>query len=211
MSKTSEIGSDPSRRSGVTLAVSVLALLSLLFWIDDALPYLDFSEGSYGRFWDRSGWLLSHVLGGSLALLMGPFQFWSGLRGRYPSAHPWTGRLYVAGVVVAAASALPLAFQTESWTFGVALFVGNILWLATTALALLAALRRRIEAHRAWALRSYILTFAFVSFRLILEIPFIEQLESDPELSTTICWLSWAVPLLVYEFFRQVRQDRFIP
>jgi len=94
------------RRALTTPAISLIVLLSLLFWVDDALPYFDVSEISYGRFWDRSGWLLTHVIGGSLALLVGPFQFWSGLRQRHMQFHQWTGRLYTVGVALSAATAL---------------------------------------------------------------------------------------------------------
>jgi hypothetical protein len=82
--------------------------LAFVLLFDDALPYLQYTEASYERFWERSGWLLIHVLGSSLALLIGPFQFWSGLRRPYltvhrwtrlMAVHRWTGRLYVAGVV----------------------------------------------------------------------------------------------------------------
>jgi len=128
MAKTSEIG------------IGLIALLTVVFLIDDVLPYLELNEASYGRFWDRSGWLLSHVIGGSL----------------------------------------------ESWTFGVVLFIGGVFWLATTSKAVLAAVRRHIAHHREWMIRSYIFTFSFVSFRLLLEIPWIENLGTDAEVSTTI-------------------------
>lgn len=203
-------GPDGSWRVLATLGAVLVILLALLFWFDDALPYFEFDEASYGRVRDRSGWLLTHVIGGSLALLMGPFQFWSGLRRRHVSVHHWTGRLYVAGIVLGAATAFQLSFHTQSWTFGVALFVGGVVWLVTTAIALVAAVRRRIEAHREWVLRSYIVTLTFVSFRLILEIPWVEQLGTDAETSTTAGWLCWVVPLLGYEFLRQVRHDRLL-
>jgi len=188
------------RRALTTPAISLIVLLSLLFWVDDALPYFDVSEISYGRFWDRSGWLLTHVIGGSLALLVGPFQFWSGLRQRHMQFHQWTGRLYTVGVALSAATALQLAFHTESWTFGVVLFVGGVFWLVTTGNALLAAAGRHIDIHREWMIRSYMFTFYFVSFRLLLEISWIENLGTDAEVSTTIGWLCWVVPLMGYEF-----------
>jgi len=43
MAKTSEIG------------IGLIALLTVVFLIDDVLPYLELNEASYGRFWDRSG------------------------------------------------------------------------------------------------------------------------------------------------------------
>lgn len=203
-------------RTFARLGALMIIFLSVAFLIDDAVQYLQYTEASYERFWERSGWLLIHVLGGSLALLIGPFQFWSGLRRphltvhrwrRLMTVHRWTGRLYVAGIVCGAATAFQLSFHTEEWTFGVALFTGAVVWLVTTAVALVAAIRRRIQAHREWVMRSYILTFSFVSFRLILEIPWVEQLGTDAQTSTTVGWLCWVVPLLTYECVRQLRQD----
>jgi hypothetical protein len=70
-----------------------------------------------------------------------------------------------------------------------------------------AALQRRIKAHREWMQRSYTLTFTFVIFRLLLEIPWIEGLGTEPEVSTTIGWLCWLVPLLVLELSRRIRYE----
>jgi hypothetical protein len=80
-------------------------------------------------------------------------------------------------------------------------------WLAATCLAVVEAIRGRFDTHREWMLRSYILTFSFVSFRLVLEIPWVEQLGTEAEVSTTFGWLCWVLPLCTYEFLRQLRQD----
>ena len=71
----------------------------------------------------------------------------------------------------------------------------------------MAALQRRIKAHREWMQRSYTLTFTFVIFRLLLEIPWIEELGTEAEVSTTIGWLCWLVPLLVLELSRRIRNE----
>jgi len=44
--------------------------------------------------------LVPHVLGGLLAILIGPLQFWARLRRDYVQVHRWSGRVYLAGVVV---------------------------------------------------------------------------------------------------------------
>ena len=74
-------------------------------------------------------------------------------------------------------------------------------------MGLVAALQRRIKAHREWMQRSYTLTFTFVIFRLLLEIPWIEELGTEAEVSTTIGWLCWLVPLLVLELSRRIRYE----
>src|SRR5215472_2569756 len=52
--------------------------------------YLNYSPESFDPYWSRRGWLLFHVSGGTLALLVGPWQFWTGLRKTMPYVHRWT-------------------------------------------------------------------------------------------------------------------------
>ncbi len=96
------------------------------------------------------------------------------------------------------------------WTLGVALLTLGVVWLATSAAALAAALRRNIPAHREWMLRSYLVTLAFVTFRLLLEIPALQALGTRAEVFTTFGWLCWVLPLVGYELFRQARRDRLL-
>src|ERR1700730_698115 len=49
---------------------------------------------------------LTHMLIAPMALLLGPFQFFPGLRAKYPHAHRWSGRVYVAACVVAGTGGL---------------------------------------------------------------------------------------------------------
>src|SRR5690349_24671542 len=83
------------RAAGFFVGVG-LVVLGARFLMTDAIPFItDISPGTYGRFWPRRNWLLTHIAGSGLALLVGPFQFWSGMRRRSMLVHRWTGRLYV--------------------------------------------------------------------------------------------------------------------
>ncbi|HYJ94122.1 MAG TPA: DUF2306 domain-containing protein, partial [Vicinamibacterales bacterium] len=78
-----------------------LVVLGARYLINDAIPFLtDISSGKFGRFWPRRVWLLTHIAASGLALLAGPFQFWSGLRQHSMLVHRWSGRLYVVGVII---------------------------------------------------------------------------------------------------------------
>jgi hypothetical protein len=88
------------------LVAACLVVLGARYLINDAIPFLtDISSGKFGRFWPRRVWLLTHIVGSGLALLVGPFQLWSGLRQHAMLVHRWSGRLYVVGSSVA----LPLS------------------------------------------------------------------------------------------------------
>jgi len=95
----------PNHAGGQRLlqAVAWVIVLSLTaFFLATRVPrYLVLTAQSYGPyFWPRSSWLLPHVLGGLLAILIGPLQFWARLRRDYVQVHRWSGRVYLAGVVV---------------------------------------------------------------------------------------------------------------
>src|ERR1700739_838146 len=74
------------------------------------------------NYWTMRGWLLMHMTGGMVALLTGPWQFWTGFRMRYATLHRWTGRLFLCGVAVGSAGAYHMAIVTTfGWAFGFSL------------------------------------------------------------------------------------------
>jgi hypothetical protein len=190
------------------LVLGGLILLGLRFFFKDAFPYYSISEQSYGRFWSQWGWLLAHVVGGTLALFMGPLQFWSGFRRKYVQLHRWTGRLYLSGVLLGASAAFYLSFFiTLGWAIGVALFTLGAVWLTTSAMAYLAIRNRQVDVHKEWMIRSYVLTFAFVTFRLLNEFQFIADLGIEDRF-TMVAWVSWVIPLFVTEVVLQWKRIR---
>jgi hypothetical protein len=58
-----------------------------------------------------------------------------------------------------------------------------------------AARNRRFDAHRAWMIRSYVLTWSFVLCRLVGRVPWLANIGDG----AAIVWLSWIVPLLLCE------------
>jgi hypothetical protein len=126
------------RRAAGFLVAAFLVVLGARFFISDAIPFLtDISPDKFGRFWPRRAWLLTHIAGGSLALLVGPLQFWSGLRRRSMRIHRWTGRLYVVGVLIGGSAAFYLASQAEQGaTFGVSLGALGVAWWTTTGMGI---------------------------------------------------------------------------
>ena len=80
----------------------VIVLSLTAFFLATRVPrFLVLTAQSYGPyFWPRLSWVLPHVLSGLLAILIGPLQFWARLRRDYVQVHRWSGRVYLAGVVV---------------------------------------------------------------------------------------------------------------
>lgn len=187
------------------IKVIVLVFLLLLaggFIIDDVLPYLRFDKEVYGHFWATKWGLIGHIAGALLALIIGPFQFWKSFRDYNISTHQLLGKVYVAAVILGASSATFLAWTSAldvHWTWSVSVQAGAFFWLASLAMAVRAILQKRIHSHRAWMIRSYVLAFAFILFRWVVDFPFIIDLGSFVERAPSVAWVSFTIPLFITE------------
>lgn len=148
-----------------------------------------------------SPWLLVHVAAAASALLVGPFQFLRGLRRRSPAVHRWLGRAYVLGCTVGAVSGMPLALGATTGMVSTAGFgLLSVAWLVATLVAWTAAMRRHIDRHRAWMLRSFALTLAAVTLRVYL--PVLDLLPIAFEDGyRAISFLCWVPNLLLVETY----------
>ena len=193
------------RRAAGFLVAAFLVVLAARYFINDAVPFLtDISPAKFGRFWPRRVWLLTHIAGGSLALLVGPFQFWSGLRRRSMPVHRWTGRLYVVGVLIGGSAAFYLASHAQGVIFGISLGALGVAWWTTTGMAYLAIRLGQVGQHKEWVVRSYVVTFTFVTTRWLAELGVLPSLGRDP--FATLIWLSWSMSLLAAEVILQGRK-----
>jgi hypothetical protein len=196
----------PSRR-GTAVLLSVTALAALAFVAAVAVPY--FLSSTYGppEYAPRRGWLLLHIVGGMIALLTGPVQLWLGLADRGMAWHRRMGYGYITGITLGSVGAFYMATHTDfGWIFGAGLFGLGIAWVTTTALAFLAIKRSLIEQHKEWMIRSYVVTFAFVTFRVIQPALQAAHVGTVFEELAFAAWACWAVPLLVAELVIQGRK-----
>ena len=108
--------------------------------------------------------LIPHTLAGMLALLIGPINFSSRIRQRYLKLHRVLGRIYVISVFIGAATGVALATGRPGLP-GTSMQAAA--WIVCTSAALIAARNRQIVQHRQWMVRSYAVTFTFVSSRLL--------------------------------------------
>jgi len=196
------------------LVLATLAL-ALLWFVVQRMHYLiDYSLVSYTPyFWARRAGLITHLAGGSLAITAGLVQIWLGLTNRVGTLHHVLGRVYAAGVLIGSVGGFYLAVRIPGpLAYAAGLFGLCVAWLITTGMALYAIGTRRIEQHREWMLRSYTVTFAFVTYRLAgywlrrwLDMP---DSEAADEVDVLMAWACWAVPLLLAEPLLQLRSMR---
>lgn len=142
-----------------------------------------------------------HIILGVVALLIGAYQLTERSR-RNPKRHKRLGRMYgfaiLLNVLVVPYIAL---YATGGTPSTIAFLVLDAFWLATTATGIYAIMQRHIARHRAWMLRSYAITFVFVTFRIVLGIV---QLSLDAERSFTFplaVYLSIALNLIFAELY----------
>lgn len=189
--------------------------LALLWFVGHKVHYVtDYSPASYTPYlWPRRAGLLPHLAGGALAITTGLVQIWLGLTNRVGTLHHVLGRIYAAGVLVGSVGGFYLALTIPGpLPYAAGLFTLCVAWVLTTGMALYSIRTRRIEQHREWMLRSYTVTFAFVTYRLASHLlrRWIQLPESDTAdaLDTLLAWACWAVPLLLAEPLIQLRSMR---
>jgi uncharacterized membrane protein len=189
--------------TGLGLAV----VLGVVFVAMFALRYLTFDQEVYGAYWPRRGWLFLHVFGGIVALLTGPGQLWLGLSRQRLELHRRLGIVYMSSVAVSSLAAFYLSTHTElGWVFGAGLFGLAVAWVVTTGLAFAAVRRGLIDQHQEWMIRSYVVTFAFVSFRIFAGVVQATGVGTLQEQLGAASWFCWAVPLLITEAVIQGRK-----
>ena len=196
----------PWRGQFATNIWMVLAGASMLWFVAHKLHYLsDYSQVSYSDyFWPRRAGLIMHLSGGFSAITAGLAQLWLGLTGRTGSLHRMLGRFYVLSVIVGFSGATYMALTIPGHAaYSAGLLGMNAAWLLTTGMAVRAIRQRVVSQHRAWAIRNYIVTFAFVTYRLGSNIlgPLV-VVTADPVatvIDTYLAWGAWVVPLAIAE------------
>lgn len=195
------------------VSLTLLGLLGILFVAKYVFHYyLHYSPQGFGEYWSRRAGLLVHVSCGMMALLTGPWQFSRRLRQRNIALHRLTGQVYLIAVALGAAAAFYLALTTLSgWAWGFAVAMLGVAWLTTSGMAYYAILQRQISIHKEWMVRSYVVTFAFVTFRILYDYPPTAYLKPESDRAVTAMWACWALPLLFTEVILQLRRMRKLP
>lgn len=149
----------------------VFGLLTLFVFYVYETPFLDANSPVWQRVEPVKWWLLPHAAAGAVALLLAPFQFSTRLRQRNVRLHRVLGRLYVAGVVISAPTAIPVAVILGPPSILMAAVIQSTGWVVTTAIALYCVRRGDIRQHQEWMTRSYPFAMVFVVARVVLAIP----------------------------------------
>ncbi len=141
-----------------------------------------------------------HISAGLVGMLLGPFQFISSWRKKYPKLHRWLGNTYFIGIFSSGLAGLCIApFAMGGSVSQTGFFVLGLGWLYVTGMGLRAIQQGKYQEHGQWMIRSYALTFATIPqrtlllFALFTPIPFLD-------LYRLSAWLPWILQLVIAQW-----------
>jgi len=110
-----------------------------------------------------------HFATGGIILVLGSIQLIERFRTRFPTAHRWIGRIYVVSAILAGLGGLAY-IAVQGTIGGTVMDIGFGLYGVLMVLAATQAYRharaRRLDAHRAWALRLFALAIGSWLYRM---------------------------------------------
>jgi hypothetical protein len=162
---------------------------------------------------------LSHVLLAFWITASGPLQFIPQVRNRFRTFHRWNGRFYLTLALLTSSGALLLTYLRPHFGSLALLFVNSadgVLIIAFGCLALRAALERRFDDHRRWALRMFIVVSGVWFFRLGYgfyffitggEMPGSHNLAGPADMAVASTWIVALAGLELYFFAQRSKSN----
>lgn len=186
-------------RRGAWILVCVLATLIGLASLRYVLPHIPYPVRT-SNLALRRPWLVTHAAAASIALLVGPWQFLKGLRNSRKRWHRRIGWLYMVAVLIGWVSSVPVAMHAQAGVVSQAGFLAlGAAWITTTSLGLKAAINRKFEGHRRWMIRSYAVTAAAITLRIMLPISLLFGVPFR-DAYPAIAWACWLTNLCIAQY-----------
>jgi hypothetical protein len=199
----------------------LISVPQLVFWLlvffithhfmSGADHFLKMTPEALGKYFNLRWVLIAHITGGGGALILGPLQFWGRFRARYIKLHRWLGLAYLLAILLSSVCAVILSFTTAydvNWAYAFSLQVWVSVWIIATFNAYRAALQKKFVLHREWMTRSYIVTLAFIVSGLALKYLLKTGFGSFEDISPSLFWMGWSVPLFVYQIILSAKAKK---
>ena len=194
-------------RSAVGTALLVAAFLTVV------MVFLSRDIPNVPRHGEAKEWRYAlHIIGGSLVMLVAPFQFIAPIRNRFRRYHRWAGYAFVAGSLLTFVGYW-LILPTERDTFLLSQTVAICLWMVAMTAAVVAARRKHFLTHQHNMTRAFVIAFYFILVRIIdpwgmaLITPFASE---PPAANAHSDWLAWVLPLVLVEVYYGLKWDRLL-
>jgi len=165
------------------------------------------------RHGDAKEWRYAlHIIGGSLVMLVAPFQFIAPIRNRFRRYHRWAGYTFVAGSLLTFAGYW-LIQPTERNTFFLSQTTAICLWMAAMTAAVIAARQKHFLTHQHNMTRAFVIAIYFILVRLIdpWGMALITPFASEPAAANAHSdWIAWVLPLVLVEVYYGRKWDRLL-
>ncbi|ADB14926.1 hypothetical protein Psta_0230 [Pirellula staleyi DSM 6068] len=201
------------------LAIGALVLKTtasvVLGYVDYLPPNFDadFLLGREAYFWGAYGIAFYvHLLAGPLSLVLTLLLVSTTLRCHFPTWHRWLGRVQVANILLLLTpSGLWMSWYAATGTIAA---VGLALLAIATALCTIIgwrfAIRRQFLEHQHWMQRTYLLLLSAVVIRILGGLATVWEFNATWIYPASV-WISWLVPLVIFELWRWHRAGRVQP
>ena len=189
--------------------IYVLLWASIIFFsayyiYTNCLRYFVFTPKNYhfDFFWTRKYWVFIHVTTGMLATIVSPFQFITYIRTHYLRTHRILGKTYVYSIIISSVTSFYLCATTpENIWYALGLGGFTAAWVLTALMGMISAIKGKMVQHKAWMVRSFVVTVGFSLSRLLEDVIVHAHAEVERvERLTILSWVSWIIPLMITEW-----------
>jgi len=157
---------------------------------------------------------LAHTVAGVVFAVLGPLQFMSPVRNRFPLVHRISGRIFLPFGIVSGVAALVIGLSFPVWGFGFNQAITtawSIFMIFAFVNAYVLVRNRKFLAHREWMMRGFATGLAVSVFRAISE----EILEpmgyNFDDRWTIVMLISLPITLAATEFWIRATRPRKSP
>lgn len=195
--------------SATKLIIGIILFMASVYFIWLNRKFYSFTPEAFGKYIDVKWIIIGHIAGGAVALLAGPPLLWARVRNNYLKLHRAMGKAYLIAILIAGSCAIYLCATTAKvvgWPYVFSLYVLAALWMTAAVLSYYFVRKRKIKLHEEWTKRSYILTVAFIAQNFLMYNPVIVGLGTFAETSPTVIWVSWSVPLFLFNIYLSFKQ-----
>jgi uncharacterized membrane protein len=207
----------PKQTSPANYSFTLAAVLQFVLWSFIVVATIYFLGSNASKFvrkgvpehygstlMDRKLFIILHIAGGAVALLLGPLQFSKRFRTANMRLHRIAGKLYIIGSLIATVCLIRILPYNECRACIPSQTVVTSLWFLSTIAAWWTIKRKNVKAHKQFMARSYLFAFYFVVIRIIDTVGaiFASSLTINEALFANTDWFAWVVPLLVLEMYQ---------
>jgi len=152
-----------------------------------------------------------HIFAGMFCIGTSLLQFSSNILKKRKAIHVWSGRIYVAVVLLLGApTGMYMSFfaKGSGAERGLFMFMA-IAWFFFTLKGLTAILQKQVLAHKVWMIRSYTMALTAVTFRVYYLILYLLDVELTKNYETSL-WMSVVGNLLIAELLILLQTKHYL-